>query len=469
MMRYWSMFYPICLFFMWSLPHALFSHSISNQDSLFLLHQTLGSSECFGVAFGDVDGNNIRDGVVVNFQGPSRLWTNDGSGNFTVTGASFGNGTNHGGALEDLDGDGDLDLFLVSTMAFNQVYFNDGSGNFTNSGQNFGGTMDFSVQVILGDMDGDGDPDALVARNMHTNILWLNNGSGFFTESREIGDTTTYLMDVADVDEDGDPDLFIEYKDQPDKILLNDGTGNFTDSGQDIGFPDGDGHGVFNDFDDDSDPDLIITNSISGNSIWLNNGTGSFSASGTAFGSGYGLAVLDVDLDADPDVITFHPENPCYLWLNDGSMNLDSAGVIFPGDQCWSITPEDVDLDGDVDVIAGNSAFNGGVTKLYLNQSSPSTGEVILPVNTNDKLHVYPNPVIRDVTISFTLERETSLKLILLDGSMRMVGLLAEGVYDQGEHRVINSLDGFSDGLYYVFMLSDDSGSIHRILLNEAK
>ncbi|NCA77415.1 MAG: hypothetical protein EOM90_13870 [Alphaproteobacteria bacterium] len=468
MMRYWSMIYPICLFFMWSFPHALFSHSISNQDSLFLLHQTLGSSECFGVAFGDVDNNGTLDGIVVNFQGQSRLWKNEGNGNFTSTGQTFGNGTNHGGELADVDGDGDLDLFLVSTMATDKVYFNDGIGNFTNSGQNLGGAMDFSVQLILEDMDGDGDPDALVARNLHTNFLWINNGSGFFTELREIGDTTTYFMSVADVDGDGDPDVYLEYQYQPDRILLNDGTGYFTDTGQAIGFAEGDGHGLFYDLDDDSDPDLILTNSIFGNSIWLNDGTGIFSPSGSVFGSGYGLTVLDADMDTDPDVITFHPERPCYLWVNDGSMNFDSAGVIFPGDQCWSITPEDVDLDGDIDVVAGNSAFNSGTTKLYMNQSSPSTGEVILPVNTIDNLHVYPNPVIRDVTIFFTLKEESRVKLILYDVSMRMVGLLAGGLYGQGEHRVMKTLDGFSHGLYYVVMLSNDSERMHRILFNHA-
>lgn len=451
-------------FFLGTMP----AQSNPLQDSLFSFHQAMGSSECFGVAFGDVDGDGVRDAIVVNFQGQSRLWKNEGNGNFTSTGQTFGSGTNHGGDLADLDGDGDLDLFLVSTMATGKVYFNDGTGNFTDSGQNLGGAMDFSVQVILEDMDGDSDPDALVARNMHTNLLWINDGSGFFTESRDIGDTTTYFMRVADVEGDGDPDVYVEYQNQPDRILLNNGTGQFTDSGQAIGSAEGDGQGVFYDLDDDSDPDLVLTNSISGNRIWLNDGMGLFSASGSAFGSGYSLTVLDVDMDTDPDVITFHPENPCYLWLNDGNMDYDSAGVIFPGDECWSITPEDVDLDGDIDVVTGNSAFNGGVTKLWMNQSSPSTGEAIFPVNTNDKLHIYPNPVIRDVTLSFTLEREASLKLMLFDISMQRVGLLAEGLFGRGEHRVMKALEGFTNGLYYVLMLSDDSASIHRIFLYNA-
>jgi len=446
----------ILLTILWFISQLVFPQSISSLDSLFLFHQTLGSSECFGVAFGDVDGNSIRDGVVVNFQGQSKLWKNEGNGNFTSTGQSFGNGTNHGGALADLDGDGDLDLFLVSTMATDKVYFNDGSGTFSDSGQNLGGSMDLSVQVILSDVDADGDPDALVARNTHPNILWMNNGSGYFTESSEIGDTSTYFMDVADADSDGHPDLYIEYKDQPDKIFFNDGSGNITDSGQEVGFPEGNGHGRFHDFDNDGDPDLILTNSLSGNSIWLNDGNGFFTTSGTVFGSGYGVAILDVDLDGDPDVITYHPETPCYLWLNDGSMNFDSAGVIFPGDQCWSITPEDVDMDGDPDVVVGNSAFNGGVTKLYLNQTSPATGEMVHPGKSIDDLIIFPNPVIRDVTISFTLKEESRVKLMLYNSSMRMVEILAESLLDPGRHQLTKTFVDLPCGAYHIVFHNED-------------
>ncbi|MBN1199628.1 MAG: hypothetical protein JXA23_09770 [Bacteroidales bacterium] len=174
------------------------------------------------------------------------------------------------------------------------------------------------------------------------------------------------------------------------------------------------------------------------------------------------MAFGDVDGNGTRDGIVVNFQDPSRLWNNDGTGKFSVSGQSF-----GSGTNHGGDL-VDIDVVTGNSAFNGGVTKLWVNQSAPSTGEVILPVNTNDHLHVYPNPVIRDVTISFSLERETSLKLMLFDVSMRMVGLLAEGLFSQGEYRVMRVLDSFSDGLYHVLMLSDDSGSIHRILVKEA-
>ena len=58
-----------------------------------------------------------------------------------------------GGKLGDLDGDGDLDLFVTTENSDpNRVWLNDGSGNFTLSGNSIGNSV--SVDVDLGDLDG---------------------------------------------------------------------------------------------------------------------------------------------------------------------------------------------------------------------------------------------------------------------------------------------------------------------------
>jgi len=65
-------------------------------------------------------------------------------------------------ALADIDGDGDLDLVAGNLTEANRVYTNDGSGNFTDSGQALGSNS--TTSVALADIDGDGDLD-LVAGN----------------------------------------------------------------------------------------------------------------------------------------------------------------------------------------------------------------------------------------------------------------------------------------------------------------
>jgi len=68
-------------------------------------------------------------------------------------------------ALADIDGDGDLDLVAGNDAGEpNRVYTNDGSGNFTDSGQMLGSNN--TVSVALADIDGDGDLD-LVAGNFN--------------------------------------------------------------------------------------------------------------------------------------------------------------------------------------------------------------------------------------------------------------------------------------------------------------
>ena len=61
-----------------------------------------------------------------------------------------------------------------------KVWINDGNGNFTDSGQSLGSQ---SPDGELGDMDGDGDLDALIANETQGNKVWINIGNG-------IGDIT---------------------------------------------------------------------------------------------------------------------------------------------------------------------------------------------------------------------------------------------------------------------------------------
>ena len=162
------------------------------------------------VRLGDVDGDGDLDAFVVN-PASNTVWLNDGDGSFADSGqalSAYGTYASRDVGLADLDGDGNLDAFVVdfNPSGGNRVWSGDGSGNFTDSGQRLGDRS--SQGVSLGDVDGDGDLDAFVS-NGETNVVWRNDGSGAFSEAQRLGDHFTYAASLGDLDGDGDLDAFV--------------------------------------------------------------------------------------------------------------------------------------------------------------------------------------------------------------------------------------------------------------------
>ena len=317
------------------------------------------------VAAGDFDGDGDVDYVAVNndpaFSENSRLYTNDGSGNFTAGTGFTKTGSQVDSSVGDIDGDGDLDFILFATQAgpvYNVYkYVNNGSGTFSETTLLSNISSATGIKVLLGDFDNDGDLDfALADTNVALN-LYKNDGRGNFSvtttsvipvlnSKMASGDfnsdgyldivavtssnTVGYLINsgtgmfvtaantntvgsaqhlrVADVDGDGDLDV-VASKDTVTRgyvPLLNDGTGVFTASTQ-VNSATVNQFGGPGDVDNDGDFDFVGGGAISENNhVFVNNGSGVFSDSGTTPTSSdltNDIQFFDIDNDGDLDYV----------------------------------------------------------------------------------------------------------------------------------------------------------------------
>ncbi|MEO0834437.1 MAG: FG-GAP-like repeat-containing protein [Cyanobacteria bacterium J06642_3] len=130
----------------------------------------LGSSK---VVTGDFDGDGDLDLLLARSfpgfmdNGITNIYTNDGSGNFSEAENSLPDADiSHISAITtgDFDGDSDLDLLITgqdySLNKFSKIYQNDGSGNFSEDTEVM---TDLSFgDLVTGDFDGDSDLDLLI-------------------------------------------------------------------------------------------------------------------------------------------------------------------------------------------------------------------------------------------------------------------------------------------------------------------
>ena len=350
--------------------------------------QALGNTSSNSVALGDLDGDGDLDAMVTSYGEPDTVWTNDGTGTFTNSGQTLGNSGSTSVALGDLDGDGDLDA-MVARAAYdagrrNTVWFNDGTGTFTRSGQTLGNGI--SSSIALGDLDGDGDLDAMVANDSsgvcddpQPNTVWTNDGTGTFTDSGQaLGNFGSHAVALGDLDGDGDLDAMVgnacslSYS-NPNTVWLNDGTGTFADSGQRLSvdtYGDSTNSIALGDLDDDGDLDVIVANRGGPNHAWYNDGTGNFTDLGHRIGDekvSESVALGDLDGDGDLDMMFANSSGmPSSAWLTSlvcltctpGDLNCDAvydeadlqiAMADFGITEGSESVPGDLDGDGDFD------------------------------------------------------------------------------------------------------------------------
>lgn len=329
--------------------------------------QTLGNVLTFGIAVADVDLDGDDDIFIADFTYPSRLWINDGNGNFSRRIQSFGsvNTYAHDVDMADLNGDSYPDIFLANHGTPSRFYLSNGNNTFTLSTQEIGNVGENPQTIQLADIDGDGDNDALLYNISGPNRIWINDGSGSFTmRDIDYGGNDSNGQVLTDLNGDSFPDLFIALRSEPCQLWMNDGAGNFSNSGQSLG-PSSEAN-AFGDIDGDGDIDMLI-----GDYVWLNqNNTGTF-INGTNLVTDaiwFRSELFDADQDGDLDILSSYLPEGNGLWLNDGTGTFAYHGTIFGTERACSIAYGKLDGDEKFDIVIGFMRDTREIT-VYLNET----------------------------------------------------------------------------------------------------
>lgn len=205
--------------------------------------------------FGDVDDDGDLDIIFAdwgpgsnmeNIGGRTRLWLNDGTGVFTdVTETQMPDILiQFSWDLEFFDFDNDFDLDIAVSCkecGSSRIFVNDGKGNFTNKRLLPSYTNNYEFEVI--DVDGDGFLDIVTVNDgeivdqkswSRREHIFRNDSAKRFIDatsllwpaSENIGEDDNNVV-FLDFDSDGDPDFLLSSLTGEDRLLINDGTGKF--------------------------------------------------------------------------------------------------------------------------------------------------------------------------------------------------------------------------------------------------
>jgi hypothetical protein len=322
--------------------------------------------------------------VVGNALGDANaLYHNNGDRTFTrITTNDIATiiGDTDGIAWCDFDNDGDLDLFVANWNVPSFLFRNDGSGNFSRViNGSMGSNATDTLGCSWGDYDNDGFPDLIVANQRQNPILYHNDGNETFTQILSgpvvtSGGATCLVW--SDYDNDGALDLFT-CRGAPgarSRLFHNDGGGNFNRVTTSTFIGDGKGGCDWGDYDNDGDLDLAVSGAPEpgGNDVlYRNAGGGEFTpiiAGGIFNGGDTSVMCAWGDYDNDGWLDLFMTHYPVaapdvgkdnFLFHNNGDgtfTRITEGSIVNDGGKSVGCAWGDYDNDGFLDLFVSNGS-----------------------------------------------------------------------------------------------------------------
>ncbi len=294
-----------------------------------------------GCSWADYQNDGDLDLIYSRFSAPStlqtRIYTNDGMGNFTETNTILNTISSGTWSTQwcDYNNDSYVDFILTFADGFlnplsfpNRLFRGNADGTFTEVTESYGFLTEKAAYTVSNwtDYDEDGDTDLFIASGpaagpngikpdfLFKNLQIETGSEGFekistseisFSEDPQDGQ----CYNVIDYDNDGDLDICLtNYSGVESKFYVNN-EGSYVET--QVPFTTTNNQNLSNawgDFDNDGDLDVIITGSNpTGSGYYINNGDGTFTESGSNLinaataGNSTGAAIGDYDNDGDLD------------------------------------------------------------------------------------------------------------------------------------------------------------------------
>ena len=456
------------------------------------------------VRSGDIDGDGDEDlllsGLTTQDEIAAYIYLNQG-GTYQPSNFPYEPLTMGDIELVDIDNDGDHDLALsgvTNTGAFRtRLYHNDGEGNFTERSSNLPG-LSFSA-MDWGDYDADGDLDlALSGGRYHptkyiepVTEIWRNDGGNLNPTGIELASTMDGDLAWGDFDNDGDLDLVVV-----GRTDLKNGRSGFVyfNEGEQLR-PRSSLSGVaassisIGDYDGDRDLDMVISGSnLSSNPltrIYRNDSrlinSRPEAPTGLTVREEGGIVILEwqaaVDFETPSLSLSYNlrigtasgQDNVMVAYSNPitgnrlrsgrgnvGTETFWRLGNLPAGDYFWSVQAIDQAFQASVWSEEGSFGTSGG-GKLTATeaQSSPT-----ISLNAG-----YPNPFQEAITIPFSTRDQSSVEISVYNVLGSRVKQLVNQSLSPGNHQIYwNGMDErgmpVSPGLYLVRM---NVGNIHHV------